>query len=974
MPHIQFNDRFLSPISESTKGKLDFSSIYRGKTPLYFESALTETNPEKQLETYESSLLYPRFKQQYLDLITKLQYWCVTNSAVVRLHSDTSTAERIPAFSLYSTRLFNKANYYGMYKPILYHEGKRSLEELLLLLRHPQILLPIKQGIMTNLQKSFDACSNGLVNNIIDAKDDLKAANEGVAFLHQNTLRTLIQQYALLYVQSIYGDIEDFNTHYATAFCNYASPTYGLPLKHDERSDALEIPATQREEFAQMVEQYLTPKTVLKALMQTLSGYIHSMKEEFSKVLGSKKQPAAAEKAGLLYDKANSLINKWNERYGALLPLDVTILLQANENGTAFTPAPYNEAPLRETLSNNFDKLFLKPNTHNSRRFAIPLRNNRSLIIHNGLYWVDTEGTLSELSVEKPRIAHTVLSPIHFNELIEAFPEYTAQLVRANLCPQNANPVRLIQDGHYTTLMAQLEYDVMTQEQIRIIRQPDFAHQMNTGLSPIQRRQLLRKLLDKGKLSSRVLPLLWQTVLSAHNEVEQPQLIDKLFTAFTITTDLLAETENEQGAAEFIGINIVWLLVYYKQFNLVSKLIRKNALTQEMLSAISASGINVVWLLAANKAFDLLAQLVERNLLTEEMLIKAPHKGENAGKDVLWILIQHKVYGLIYQMLNKGLLTRTFFEEITPTEAPYAGSNKIWLLAANQEFEFIQTLIIRGLVTSEMLAAKPTTESDTPGNVLWLLAYYQQYNVLEILLRDNLLTSELLAVSSQVGETTGMNPFWLLSIFGQWTLIEKLVTQRLITTEILASAPRYGENADKNCVWLLIACKQMNVLNALLDQGLITTELLAATPQAAKSARTNGIRGLVHQKEFVFLDRLLDNHLVTPQLLMASSIQDHIVIELARKGQFTLVDKLISNNLVTRDTLKHEEINTLANIFLNEGKSSLLQKLQEQSEENDPKNHIISSHAAAHCRLFTAKQEFSKASPARSTVKHKSCP
>ena len=90
------------------------------------------------------------------------------------------------------------------------------------------------------------------------------------------------------------------------------------------------------------------------------------------------------------------------------------------------------------------------------------------------------------------------------------------------------------------------------------------------------------------------------------------------------------------------GINIAWLLVLNKQFNLLEKLIGKGVITSEILAASpkesAFKGINVVFLLLEEQKYTLLGTLIEKDLITPEILSPVSRVGVFNGVTLVLLL------------------------------------------------------------------------------------------------------------------------------------------------------------------------------------------------------------------------------------------------------------------------------------------------------------------------------------------------
>ncbi|MGL5742044.1 MAG: hypothetical protein ACRCXC_05600, partial [Legionella sp.] len=101
----------------------------------------------------------------------------------------------------------------------------------------PNHLSGYQEKILLNLQKGLAVCVDGIVTNITDTRDDLKAAKEGDHYLRTNTLHVLIQQFATETLRKLHLNTKhyrDNEIHYGVAYTNYVAEEYGISRNNDK--------------------------------------------------------------------------------------------------------------------------------------------------------------------------------------------------------------------------------------------------------------------------------------------------------------------------------------------------------------------------------------------------------------------------------------------------------------------------------------------------------------------------------------------------------------------------------------------------------------------------------------------------------------------------------------------------------------------------------------------------------------------
>lgn len=900
MSPLKFNEQLLGLRPELKNNNLNLSLIYEDACPLYFSANESEPDTNEQLKLFKSSPLYPVFQQQYATLVQKLNQHCARYEILIKIQpnedENPTDDSLIPAFSLFQQRLFGEADYYSIRKAMLFNTGKSSLEELVLLLDDESIMRPIKEKILLNLQKSIVVCADGTLTNIVDAKDDLTEAHEGIAFLITNTLRTLIQQSAVEHSRATYSESElSLNTlHYVNAYSNYVAETYGIAQKNDGFISALYVPTWRLQQFARRLDELITPKIVLKSLMHAVSGYLALLREHVHERFFKERTAVPLTESSTLCNAGNKLIATWNSKYDVLLPLDTNCLFQLSDDGNTVVPAPYDEAPLRKIIAQKFGALFL---IGDQKKVSLKMDSGSKLVIGLGLYWKEEgidvlEFKSAELACLERNQPDSLADLDDYNELIETFPEHAHALIRRDAGAANYNPQQLLQKGHLALLLALIDAHPLAQSQIAQLQSRRFAKLMNTYVSPTQQLHLLEKLTEHQLLSPKVLRLGWPGILATPSKKQQT-FVETLLKQKCLTRELCARIETREQ--EFLGVNIIWLLAAHECFVLIDGLRQQKLLTTKSLAAAPKKGVhagkNVAWLLAYHEQDALLEQLFAQGLLTSELLAATPSTNE-AGASVLWLLAQRQCFTLIKKLIDKKLITTKM---LAAAPANLGDRSFFWFLINYRQEQLLEKLCSQGLFTPQFLATVlPENSVAAGGNNVWLLAIHRQFNLLKQLLDKRLLTLPMLAAAPEQGDNAGINTFWLLAKMNQIELIEELCRQNLLSNELLAAVP--NDKAGTNAVYELALQQCFSLIETLLNKGLLSKEIIAAAPQAGPNKDKNLLVVLIEQNQFTLVEKLVAHKLLTPEALRPPRYD--VLSMLASKQHDSLIHDMKSQGLV----------------------------------------------------------------------------
>lgn len=234
MPNSTFDARFLqSSHTIAPVNQQQLSALYDEAAPIYFE-ATDAPDTNAQLRAFKASPSYEPFQQQYQYLLTCISEWCVANNVPLKeVWSDDNEPQRLSAFQLFDTRMFGPVDFFSIRATILFSEGKQSLEELYILLNDERIPFDSKKNVLMNFQQGMVVCGDGSLTNIVDAKDDLKAAI-GLDATIAAAKKKLIQQEILHFIQLKHFHIRPGNEiHLVNAFYDVVAESYGMSKRND---------------------------------------------------------------------------------------------------------------------------------------------------------------------------------------------------------------------------------------------------------------------------------------------------------------------------------------------------------------------------------------------------------------------------------------------------------------------------------------------------------------------------------------------------------------------------------------------------------------------------------------------------------------------------------------------------------------------------------------------------------------------
>ncbi|CAM4497131.1 MAG: hypothetical protein LEGION0403_FIIPPAGN_01714 [Legionella sp.] len=407
---------------------------------------------------------------------------------------------------------------------------------------------------------------------------------------------------------------------------------------------------------------------------------------------------------------------------------------------------------------------------------------------------------------------------------------------------------------------------------------------------------------------------------------------------------------------DFQGMNVLSLLGCSKQWELLKQLFNQNELiTTELLEPRALQGvnqgINLLWILANNRKWDLISLLVEHDLISPTMLAAMPTVGDSMGRNVLYLFALNKQWELLEQLLNRyEFITR---ELLTPSA--HKGVNLLWVLTKNQKWDLINILLQKNLISSPMLAATSMDANPSQGSkALHRLVYHQQWELLKKLFnQEGLITTELLTSTESTGVNAGLNLLWILANHQQWGLINIVVQHDLINQPMLAVKLMEGNIQGINVLYQLGIYKQWDTLQTLFNrEGLITVELLEPTSLVGITRGTNLLWILAKREKWDLINMLLLKGLIKAPMLAAMSfegVQQGIsVLYLCAQGQkWDIIKELLSQKIITSELLApltqggENQGTDVLTLLINAQQWALIDTLLQQNLLTAEQKHLI---------------------------------
>ncbi|WP_149865284.1 hypothetical protein [Legionella saoudiensis] len=186
-----------------------------------------------------------------------------------------------------------------------------------------RISLDNKKNVLMNFQEGIVVCGDGTLTNIIDAKDDLKAAT-GLEQTIESAKRKLLQQQILNFIKLKRINIKAGNEiHLVNAFYDLVADSYGV-LK---RNDNVKTPGAEKyvNELVTYLNSQLTPQVVIRYLTEQMNLDLKFAQETLFK------GKEAVEWSADFIVQAEKLIKTFNDRYSPLMTIDMHSIIHAQK-------------------------------------------------------------------------------------------------------------------------------------------------------------------------------------------------------------------------------------------------------------------------------------------------------------------------------------------------------------------------------------------------------------------------------------------------------------------------------------------------------------------------------------------------------------------------------------------------------------------------------------------------------------------
>ncbi|MDR3503340.1 MAG: hypothetical protein P4L79_12255 [Legionella sp.] len=811
MPNFIFDASFLKRNQTiEPVNKEQYSALYQGQTPLYF-NATDDPNTNAQLLAFKADPSFDSFKNQYEQILASIRRWCLANNVpLIRVRSD--EPQGISAIRLLYYRLFDPADFFSIRAAILFDEGKKSLEELYLLLHDERIPFDSKKNVLMNLQEGIVVCGDGTVTNIIDAKDDLKAAT-GLAQTIASAKKKLIQQQILNFINLKHFNIKPGEEiHLGNAFYDVVADSYGVA----KRNDNIKIPGSEKysNELIAYIDTQLTPQVVIRFLTEQMLLDLKPLQETLFK------EKKTVEWSADFINQAEKLIKLFNDRYSPLMTIDMHSIMQSDEDGLILSPKPINETWLQVTTIKQFYRLFCRWNTMSH---AVSLEEGSTTLNYaESFIWIEEGSEIKSCTPQqffapylkemKPFTHREVTRPGTttnqgielLNQLWAHYPSYKSELVQCLRDP----------DVDVAYLLAGSNVELI-EEIIRNQLQPQRAFSFVVDLHVVrslhraEKFDVLKQLGECGIIDTYKLAL--------NKEYE---LLNSLLQHDVLGPDHFHYPPNYALVGPHKHVDIektICVLASNQQFDLIGKLSDKGLISESMLLCVSTSlktpalkilynqnqtnlikqlfrnGSLTTAQLAIAQKWEILGSLLAEGAIQSQHLSYRVEAGEHYQQNTVWILILYNQIDLFQNLLDKQLFKTDQFIAKAGS-GTYRGKTALdWLFQAEQ-FDLIKSLLERKAINVLVLAEK------------------KEFSVLAKLIDHQLLTAEDLNEKVRITRGT-KSPLKFLVKHQQFELLQKLAEQGLLTEGDLSMRLEPGKNLEQ----ILNENQQQNLVQQLRD-------------------------------------------------------------------------------------------------------------------------------------------------------------
>lgn len=788
--------------------------------------------------------------------------------------------------------------YFGPREFIIFNEGKEALERLYVLLQDDKISFCLKERVMLDLQRQFTVCADGILSNVIDAKEDLLAEIGFETFI-ENIRKTLVQQYAKEHVIRRYGDTKGNERHFVNAYCNYVAVNYGFATKIDDWISRIDMDKKDLPFFEKDLAEKFSPQAVLEMVIDQLDLAFRNILQPIEKFFAKKAlcslndyKPNSA-----LYSAIETAVGRWNLKYAALYEVNTYSFISIDLEKESLALTPYNPAFLQATVCKNFRNLFL---TALSQPAYIQGTNGESITYDHGIIWVTKkEDKDPKANNEIIYIPCTADFLCKFRK-VNTFPAFSEKnnvylLVLNTLCKKVAMNDKIL----LYTLIKSIWPSLIQIKALKLfglvllrleeIEQIEMMWK-NFGLTPQEEQEEIKN------------TLLW--CLASENRLDL--LPAKVFSHWVFQKKTLAF----KGLLDDLsGTNILWWLAYYKNTPFLEKIFaQKEIVDKDTLEAAPVvgrnAGINVVWLLVNHFNEKFLYDL-PAGILTAQHLLTAPKEGLLQSENAVYLLAKTGRNKFLEYLLDKNLIDERHLA-LNPVDLALHKPTILSYLLGFNRFDLIALLTTLGCFSSSHL----DWYSRSGLSDLHLLVNKKQYGIFSELLAQNLISEAHLANSS---EGVGENIVFSLIKAQAFTQIEQLLEKKLILPyHLMKCSLEPGDFQGINALWMLVYRERYDLLPSFI-QLLNQDELKRCLAQAQAKGEDKGINMLyllfkkkqyLHIFNFVEQGLIQKEHLFNPlQSDLPEDLGKFFVYDLAFKDQKKLIHIFLKHNLLTKQAL-----------------------------------------------------------------------
>ncbi|MBA4696492.1 MAG: hypothetical protein H2069_03755 [Legionella sp.] len=246
------------------------------------------------------------------------------------------------------------------------------------------------------------------------------------------------------------------------------------------------------------------------------------------------------------------------------------------------------------------------------------------------------------------------------------------------------------------------------------------------------------------------------------------------------------------------GIHAFWHLAKNNQFEMIEDFIHQNGITDEMLNARPLNkknamfGVNVLWLMTYFKQEKLIKACILYNNITSSMLAEGPVDGKVRGANLVWLLARKGYFGLIEILLAKNLITAPML--VIAVKEASVFKDVLGLLADAKQYSLLKALIKQQSVN--ILASRAERQiRQSFERLLSTLLHTKEYVLIQWLLNEGLLEEKILDIFQACQwheENKTMEPFIEVLLEQKQLSLVKLIEDKQLFShsKIRATLPK----------------------------------------------------------------------------------------------------------------------------------------------------------------------------------------